>query len=138
MPTKAQLVRDLQMEQDRRELSDNRNQDRIQALETLLSEQSEAIIKQKLEIQKLKDMISVLEPCQRCDGKKSGSYGDVCEECHFRRLDDYCWDLGLKKYADTTYDMLLKAYKEKCESAPPSKSYFKECFEGVTRRSAPY
>ena len=138
MPTKAQLVRDLQMEQDRRELSDNRNQDRIQALETLLSEQSEAIIKQKLEIQKLKDMISVLEPCQRCDGKKSGSYGDVCEECHFRRLDDYCRDLGLCSYADITYDMLLQAYKGKCESAPQSKSYFKECFEAVTRRSAPY
>jgi len=126
------------MEQIRRELSDNRNQDRIQALETLLCEQSEAISTQKLEIQKLKDMISVLEPCQRCDGKKSGSYGDVCEECHFRRLDDYCGDLGLCSYADTTYDMLLQAYKGKCESAPQSKSYFKECFEVVTRRSAPY
>ena len=137
MPTKEQLVRELQMEQTRRRIDDNRNQDRIQALETLLSEQSEAI-KHKLEIQELKYVISVLEPCQRCDAKKSGSYGDVCEECHFRRLDDYCWDLGLKKYADTTYDMLLKAYKEKCESAPQSKSYFKECFEGVTRRSAPY
>ena len=77
MPTKAQLVRDLQMEQDRRQLADNRNQDRIQALETLLSEQSEAISKQKLEIQELKFVISVLEPCQKCGTKKSGSYGDV-------------------------------------------------------------
>ena len=138
MPTKEQLVRDLQMEQSRSQLADNRNQDRIQALETLLSEQSEAIIKQKLEIQKLKDMISVLEPCQRCDGKKSGSYGDMCEECHFRRLDEYCGDLGLCCYADATYNMLLQAYKRKCESAPHSKPYFKECFEGVTQRSAPY
>ena len=82
--------------------------------------------------------IHELEPCHRCSGPKSGSYGKYCEECYFVQLDCACQELGLVKWVDTTDEMALAAFQSRCTAFPHYKDLYRECYERVTRRSAPY
>ena len=82
--------------------------------------------------------IHELEPCHRCSDRKSGSYGDYCEECHFVRFDRDCQELGLLKGADLTDETVQAAFQPRCKAFPHYKDMYRECYERVTRRSAPY
>jgi hypothetical protein len=54
------------------------------------------------------------------------------------RLDRDCVELGLPKWIDTTHEMALAAFQSRCKAFPHYKDLYRECYERVTQRSAPY
>ena len=81
------------------------------------------------QVKELQERVYELEPCQRCERQKSGSYGPLCEDCHFERLDEAHNDLGLDSSASDK--IIYFAYKCKCEENPTMSWRYKEAFDAI-------
>ena len=80
-------------------------------------------------VKELQERVYELEPCQRCEHQKYGSFGPLCEDCHFERLDEAHKDLGLDSSAsDKIIDF---AYKCKCEENPTMSWRYKEAYDAI-------
>ena len=40
------------------------------------------------QVKELQERVYELEPCQRCDHQKSGSWGRFCEDCYVEKLEE--------------------------------------------------
>ena len=81
------------------------------------------------QVKELQERVYELEPCQRCDLQKYGSYGRFCEDCYFEKLTEAHKDLGLDS---TASDKIIEfAYKFKCEENPAMSWRYKEAFDAI-------
>jgi len=81
------------------------------------------------QVKELQDRVYELEPCQRCEHQKSGSWGRFCEDCYFEKLEESHKELRLDS---TASDKIIDfAYKCKCEETPAMSWRYKEAYDEI-------